>query len=75
MDSLQSDLEEIRELKARYFRLMDQKQWAKWEHCFAADVTAIYEGPPPPEPDRRSQLNRARRATRARGGGKRVAHR
>ncbi len=46
MDSLQSDVEEIRKLKARYFRLMDQKQWAKWEHCFTADVTAVYEGPP-----------------------------
>ena len=46
MDSQQSDLEEIGKLKARYFRLMDQKQWAKWEHCFTADVTAIYEGPP-----------------------------
>ena len=46
MDSLQSDLDDICKLKVRYFRLMDQKQWAKWEDCFTTDVTAVYEGAP-----------------------------
>lgn len=41
-----SDLEAIRQLKARYFRLMDTKQWAKWEDCFTEDVSAVYEGVP-----------------------------
>lgn len=40
------DLEQIKELKARYFRLMDQKQWDAWQDCFTEDVAAVYEGPP-----------------------------
>ncbi len=47
MDSQAStDLEEIQQLKARYFRLMDQKQWNEWRECFTEDVAAVYEGPP-----------------------------
>ncbi|NNL84130.1 MAG: nuclear transport factor 2 family protein [Myxococcales bacterium] len=42
----QADLEEIRQLKARYFRLMDTKQWAEWQHCFTDDIKATYDGPP-----------------------------
>ena len=33
-----ADVEAIRQLKARYFRLMDQKQWDAWKDVFAADV-------------------------------------
>lgn len=40
------DLEEIRQLKARYFRLMDTKAWTAWAECFCEDVVAVYEGPP-----------------------------
>lgn len=40
------DLEDIRQLKARYFRLMDTKQWTQWADCFCKDVSAAYEGPP-----------------------------
>ncbi|GJM39572.1 MAG: bile-acid 7-alpha-dehydratase [Acidimicrobiales bacterium] len=32
------DIEAIRQLKARYFRLMDQKQWDDWRDVFVEDV-------------------------------------
>ena len=41
-----NDLEAIRQLKARYFRLMDTRQWEAWADCFTADVSASYEGAP-----------------------------
>jgi hypothetical protein len=31
------DIEEIKQLKARYFRLMDTKQWDDWGEVFAPD--------------------------------------
>ncbi len=31
-------IEEIRQLKARYFHRMDQKRWAEWADCFCEDV-------------------------------------
>jgi hypothetical protein len=40
------DIELIKQLKARYFRLMDQKQWSEWNSVFTDDVTALYEGVP-----------------------------
>ncbi|MGH7898144.1 MAG: nuclear transport factor 2 family protein, partial [Candidatus Binatia bacterium] len=33
-----SDLEAIRQVKARYFRLMDQKRWDEWSRLFTEDV-------------------------------------
>jgi hypothetical protein len=41
-------LEEIRQVKARYFRCMDTKDWAAFEAVFAPDATADYssEGDP-----------------------------
>lgn len=33
------EIEKIRQLKARYFRLMDQKAWDEWEQVFCEDVT------------------------------------
>ena len=32
------DVEEIRQLKARYFRLMDQKRWDEWRDVFVDEV-------------------------------------
>src|SRR5262249_14691981 len=32
------DIEAIKQLKARYFRLLDTKQWDAWGSVFAADV-------------------------------------
>ena len=32
------DIEQIRQLKARYFRTMDQKDWDAWEDVFCEDV-------------------------------------
>ena len=32
------EIEAIRQLKARYFRLMDQKRWDEWEDVFCDDV-------------------------------------
>lgn len=46
-----NDLEAIRQLKARYFRLMDTQQWRDWESCFTADISAFYEGVPRARPD------------------------
>ena len=46
MSATQEDLEQIRQLKARYFRLMDTKQWDQFETLFTEDVVATYEGPP-----------------------------
>ena len=42
MQTLQ-DLEDIRQLKSRYFRLMDTQQWDTWQHCFTDDISAFYE--------------------------------
>lgn len=33
-----ADLEEIKKLKARYFRLMDTKQWDEWAAVFTEDA-------------------------------------
>lgn len=33
-----ADIESIRQLKARYFRLMDQKRWDEWRDVFVEDV-------------------------------------
>lgn len=33
-----ADIEHIHQLKARYFRLLDTKQWHEWGDVFAADV-------------------------------------
>ena len=32
------EIERIRQLKARYFRLMDQKNWDEWAQVFCEDV-------------------------------------
>lgn len=45
MQTLQ-DLEDIRQLKSRYFRLMDTQQWEAWSSCFTEDISAFYEGAP-----------------------------
>ena len=34
----QESIESIRQLKARYFRLMDQKRWDEWVEVFTDDV-------------------------------------
>jgi len=41
------DLEAIRQLKARYFRLMDTKQWDAWGEVFSED--AVLQASPDPE--------------------------
>src|ERR1043165_1757368 len=45
-----NDVEAIRQLKARYCRLMDTQQWDAWASCFTADVSAHYEGVPRANP-------------------------
>ncbi|NOT53085.1 MAG: SnoaL-like domain-containing protein, partial [Deltaproteobacteria bacterium] len=40
------EVEQIQQLKARYFRLMDQKRWDEWRELFTEDVTAVYHGVP-----------------------------
>jgi 3-phenylpropionate/cinnamic acid dioxygenase small subunit len=36
------DIEEIKHLKARYFRLLDAKDWDAWPHVFAEDLEFVY---------------------------------
>ena len=38
------DLEQIRQLKYRYLRTLDTKQWDEFSDCFVADATADYAG-------------------------------
>jgi 3-phenylpropionate/cinnamic acid dioxygenase small subunit len=40
------DLEQIRQLKSRYFRFADTQEWSNWKECFTADISAVYEGCP-----------------------------
>jgi hypothetical protein len=39
-------IEEIKQLKARYFRLMDTKRWDEWADVFTADLNAWVEDVP-----------------------------
>jgi hypothetical protein len=43
-------LEQIKQLKTRYFWLMDQKQWEAWAEVFTDDVTAVYHNAPADRP-------------------------
>jgi hypothetical protein len=39
-----AEIEAIKQLKARYFRLLDTKQWDAWRAVFSDDFTADVEG-------------------------------
>ncbi len=41
------DIEEIKQLKARYFRYMDEKRWSDWGELFTADalLDAVQDAP------------------------------
>lgn len=39
-----SDIREIEQLKFRYVRLLDTKQWDEFATCFSDDATADYAG-------------------------------
>ena len=41
------EIEAIKQLKARYFRLLDTKQWDAWRAVFTDDFTAEVHGPHP----------------------------
>ena len=41
------ELEQIKQLKARYFRFLDCKEWDNWRTCFTDDFTALYQGDHP----------------------------
>ena len=36
-----ADIEAIKQLKARYFRLMDQKKWDEWAMVFSKDAPLV----------------------------------
>ena len=36
--------EAIKELKAKYFRCIDQKLWKEWRQLFTEDLVAVFEG-------------------------------
>ena len=40
----EDDLEEIRQLKYRYFRFLDLKQWDEFANCLTPECTADYAG-------------------------------
>ena len=40
------EIEQVKQVKARYFSLMDQKRWDEWNAVFTADVVAVYQGVP-----------------------------
>lgn len=46
MASELEEIERIKQLKARYFRHMDCREWDQWRTCFTADIVASYDGPP-----------------------------
>ena len=48
-----TEIERIKQLKARYFLLMDQKRWDEWADVFCEDVTidTTEEGAPLIEAD------------------------
>ena len=50
MASNLEEIEQIKQLKARYFRHMDTRVWEEWRKCFTADVVATYDGPPRLDP-------------------------
>ncbi|HIF10366.1 MAG TPA: nuclear transport factor 2 family protein [Sneathiellales bacterium] len=50
------DLEAIRQLKARYFRLMDTREWDRWGDCFTEDISAVYEGAPRANADQPTEI-------------------
>jgi hypothetical protein len=39
-----AEIEAIKQLKARYFRLLDTKQWDAWREVFSDDFTAEVDG-------------------------------
>ena len=40
--SAQDEIEQIKQLKARYLRLLDTRQWSEWRELFTEDVVADY---------------------------------
>ena len=44
MDGNATDVEQITQLKYRYLRTLDTKQWDDFEDCFLPEVTADYNG-------------------------------
>ena len=44
-------IEQIKQVKARYFRLVDNKQWKEWGELFTEDVTAVYYNAPKDRPN------------------------
>jgi hypothetical protein len=38
------EIERIKQLKARYFRLVDAKDWPAWRDCFTDDMQSMRDG-------------------------------
>ena len=53
------DLEQIRQLKYRYLRTLDTKQWEEFADCFVPDATADYAGLAFPDRDALVEFMRA----------------
>lgn len=46
MSATQNDIEAIRQLKARYFRLLDTKDWDAWRNVFTDDLEVRTDSTP-----------------------------
>jgi SnoaL-like protein len=44
-------IEQIKQVKARYFRFVDHKRWEEWGELFTEDVTAVYYNAPKDRPN------------------------
>jgi hypothetical protein len=66
-------IEEIKTLKARYFRLNDEKNWEDWLKLFTPDVTAEFPDDQPDAPPLRGAQNFVE-ATKALVGPARSVH-
>ena len=63
MDPHLVEIEEIKRLKARYFRHLDTKQWQAWRQLFTDDFVGEFHGPHPviqfASPDEMVDANRS----------------
>jgi ketosteroid isomerase-like protein len=68
------DVEAIHRLKARYFRLMDMKQWAEWRELFTEDVVFDLSDDLPGAPPIRGRDELLRRVRQAIENARTVHH-
>ena len=68
------DVEAIKRLKARYFRLMDEKRWEEWVEVFAEDVVVAFPDDLPGAPPVRGRAAVVATVSRALAEARTVHH-